>query len=313
MKRSFLLIGATVAAGILGFGLFATAAQQWSHTATADHAEILSIETLPLEGLTLEQDEFLLLADTTPAEIESGHVALSVPCTDEETPETDIDVVAGIAPDVSPVDLEYVEDLSAPEDNRCTFHVTIPEDDEDVTDVAIINTGTETVQFESGHFATISLTTARDGHDDNEDEEDADDTDDDNNTHTFTAELTGDQEVPEVDTDASGDAELEFAEGEDEIEYFIDVQDIVDVTAAHIHMGSEGEVGDVVATLYSDDASGELDGELTSGNLGASQLEGPLEGQEIEDLVDLIEDGEAYVNVHTLENPDGEIRGQLEE
>lgn len=312
MKRSFLLIaGAAVAASILGLGLFATAAQQWSHTATADHAEILSIETLPLEGLTLEQDEFLLLADTTPAEIESGHVAISVPCTDEESPEAEVDVVAGVAPDVTAVELEYVSDLSAPEDNRCTFHVTIPENDEEITDVAIINTGSDTVQFESGHFATISLTTARDGHDDEEDQEDAED-EDDSDTRTFTAELTGDEEVPEVDTDASGDAELEFEEGADGIEYFIDVQDIVDVTAAHIHMGADGENGDVVATLYSEDASGEIDGELASGDLVASDLEGPLEGQEIEDLVELIEDGEAYVNVHTVENPDGEIRGQLE-
>ena len=306
MNRNLLLIaGAAITASVLAFGLLATAIQR-SPAATADHAEILSIETLPLEGLSLEPNEFLLLADTTPAEIESGHVALSVPCTDGDTPETDIAVVVGIAPDVTAVDLEYVSDLSAPEDNRCTFHVTIPENSEDITDVAIINTGAATIQFESGHFATISLTTAR-----ADDDEDDDDTDEDE--RRFTADLTGDQEEPEVDTDASGDAELEFQEGDDEIEYFIDVQDIVDVTAAHIHEGSEGEVGDIVATLYSDSGSGEIDGELTSGQLDASDLEGPLAGQEIDDLVQLIEDGAAYVNVHTTENPDGEIRGQLDE
>ena len=306
MNRNLLLIaGAAITASVLAFGLLATAIQR-SPAATADHAEILSIETLPLEGLSLEPNEFLLLADTTPAEIESGHVALSVPCTDGDTPETDIDVVAGIAPDVTPVELEYVGDLSAPEDNRCTFHVTIPENSEDVTDVAIINTGAATVQFESGHFATISLTTAR-----ADDEDEDDDTDEDE--RRFTADLTGDQEEPEVDTDAFGDAELEIQEGDDEIEYFVDVRDIIDVTAAHIHEGAEGEVGDIVATLYSDSASGEIDGELTSGVLDASDLEGPLAGQDIDDLVQLIDDGEAYVNVHTTANPDGEIRGQLDE
>ena len=308
MNRNLLLIaGATIAASVLAFGLFATALQR-SPAATADHAEVLSIETLPLEGLSLEPNEFLLLADTTPAEIESGHVALSVPCTDGDTPETDIDVVAGIAPDVTPVILEYVGDLSAPEDNRCTFHVTIPENSEDITDVAIINTGAATVQFDSGHFATISLTTARD---DDDDGDDHDGTDEDE--RRFTAELTGDQEVPEVATDASGDAELEFQEGDDEIDFFVDVQDIVDVTAAHIHSGAEGEEGDIVATLYSESASGEIDGKLVSGELDSSDLEGPLAGQDIDDLVQLIEDGEAYVNVHTIENPDGEIRGQLAE
>jgi hypothetical protein len=278
----------------------------------ADDADILAIETIPLEGLSLEQDEFLLLADTTPAEIEPGHVALSVPCTDGDTPETNIDVVAGIAPDVSPVELEYVADLSAPEDNRCTFHVTLPEGSEDITDVAIINTGSGIVEFESGHFATISLTAATAGNDD-DDDEDVDDDQDDNDERTFTADLSGDQEVPEVETDASGDAELTFIEGDDEIEYFVDVQNIVDVTAAHIHEGQEGEEGDIVATLYDDSASGEIDGELASGTLVASDLEGPLSGQEIDDLVEMIEDGEAYVNVHTVEYPDGEIRGQLED
>jgi hypothetical protein len=311
MKRSIIMIaGATIAAGILAFGLFANATLQ-SSPAVADHADILSIETVPLEGLSLEQDEFLLLADTTPAEIESGHVALSVPCTDGDPPETNIDVVAGITPDVSPADLEYVADLSAPEDNRCTFHVTLPEGSEDITDVAIINTGSGIVEFESGHFATISLTAATAGNDD--DDEDVDDDQDDNDERTFNADLAGDQEVPEVDTDASGDAELTFIEGEDEIEYFVDVQNIVDVTAAHIHEGQEGEEGDIVATLYDESASGKIDGELASGTLVASDLEGPLSGQDIEDLVELIEDGEAYVNVHTAEFPDGEIRGQLED
>jgi hypothetical protein len=315
MRRNFFVVGGVGAAAfILLFGLFATA-QQWSPAATADHAEIITIETVPLEGLSLEPDEFILLADTTPAEIESGHVAVSIPCTDGDTPESDIDVVAGIAPDVQGVELEYVSDLSDPDDNRCTFHVDLPESDEDITDVAIINSGDAIVEFESGHFATISLTTAR--ADDEDDDEDTDDVDDDDNGNgderTFTASLTGENEVPEVDTNASGDAEVTFEEGDDEAQYFVDVQDIVDVTAAHIHMGAEGENGDIVVTLYDDSASGEIDGELASGDIVASDLEGPLDGQEIEDLIELIEDGEAYVNVHTNDNPDGEIRGQLEE
>ena len=40
-------------------------------------------------------------------------------------------------------------------------------------------------------------------------------------------------------------------------------------------------------------------------------MKGPLAGKRISDLIKLIEDGKAYVNVHTDQNPDGEIRGQL--
>jgi hypothetical protein len=298
-RNSLLTIGAVIAAGILAFGLLATVAQQWSQTATADHAEILSIDTLPLEGLSLDAGEFLLLADTTPALIESGHVAMNVPCSpDDDTPQTDIAVVAGVAPDVSPLESEFVADLSNPDDNKCTFHVSFPEDDEDITDVAIINTGDATVEFESGNFATVSLTTTN-GHDDENVEE-----------REFRADLSGENEVPAVDTEASGEFEMVLDEDGETVEYELTVEDIEGVTAAHIHMGSEGENGDIVVPLETD---GLNDGETAEGTFDADDFEGPLDGQEMSDLIQLIEDGEAYVNVHTEENPDGEIRGQLEE
>jgi hypothetical protein len=41
-------------------------------------------------------------------------------------------------------------------------------------------------------------------------------------------------------------------------------------------------------------------------------LEGPLKGKSVEgDLIKAIQNGEAYVNVHTTDHPDGAIRGQL--
>ena len=308
MKRNTLVIaGAIVTAGILAFSLLATSAL--SPAAVADHAEILTIDTVPLQGLGLDEGEFIILADTTPALIESGHVAMNVPCDPDDDdsgdiPQTDIGVVAGVA-DASPLDAEYVEDLSSPEDNKCTFQVSFPEDDEDITDVAIINTGNDTIEFESGNFATISLTTARD-HDDDEDDDQDDDNGDDRDERTFRATLSGDEEVPEVDTNASGEFEMELNSDEDELDYELDVDDIVDVTAAHIHMGEEGENGDIVVTLEEDD-------DRSEGTITEDDLEGPLDGEGLSELIELIEDGEAYVNVHTDENPDGEIRGQLEE
>ncbi|MCI0559671.1 MAG: CHRD domain-containing protein [Nitrososphaera sp.] len=305
-KSSVIVMGAIVVAGILAFSLLATAAQQML-TATATNAKVLTIETVPLEGLSLDEGEFLLLADTTPAEIGSGHVALSIPCEGEqESPETDIDLLAGVAPDLNVVELDYVSDLSDPSQNRCTFHMTIPEADEQITDVAIIN-NVGTVQFESGHFATISLTTAEDKKVDEAGVEGV------AGARTFSASLTGGEEVPEVDTNASGNAELIFDEDADEFAFVIDVQDIVDVNAAHIHTGAAGEEGDIVATLFDDSIVGEFGGELASNNITSSDLEGPLSGENLDSLIALIENGEAYVNVHTDTFPDGEIRGQLEE
>jgi hypothetical protein len=71
-------------------------------------------------------------------------------------------VVAGVAPDLSPVELEFIAELSDPEDN-CLYHVDIPEnEDDEVTDIAIINPGDKTVKFGSGNFATISITEVSD-------------------------------------------------------------------------------------------------------------------------------------------------------
>jgi CHRD domain len=36
-----------------------------------------------------------------------------------------------------------------------------------------------------------------------------------------------------------------------------------------------------------------------------------LAGKQISDLVDLMKNGGAYVNIHTQENQNGEIRGQI--
>ncbi len=61
--------------------------------------------------------------------------------------------------------------------------------------------------------------------------------------------------------------------------------------------------------------SGTGGGGSTSTSVGgtstSADLIGPLAGKQVADLIRLIEDGKAYVNVHTHQNSNGEIRGQL--
>jgi hypothetical protein len=54
-----------------------------------------------------------------------------------------------------------IEFLSSPEDN-CLFHADIPNNSDEVTDIAIINTGDEKVEFKSGNVATLSITEEED-------------------------------------------------------------------------------------------------------------------------------------------------------
>lgn len=43
----------------------------------------------------------------------------------------------------------------------------------------------------------------------------------------------------------------------------------------------------------------------------SAKFKGPLAGKQLSDLINMINNGEAYVDVHTRANPKGEIRGQL--
>jgi hypothetical protein len=129
----------------------------------------------------------------------------------------------------------------------------------------------------------------------------------------FDAILVGAFEVPPVQSNASGFAELETEEGSDNMEYGIIVVNIANVTQAHIHQGNNSTAGPVIAPLFNASTpTGPIIGDLTEGSITSADLMGPLQGQELSDLITLMENGQAYVNVHTEQNPDGEIRGTIE-
>ncbi len=75
-------------------------------------------------------------------------------------------------------------------------------------------------------------------------------------------------------------------------------------------MGAPGENGPVVATLYAD-PGGAAGTVRVAANLRSADLMGPLEGAPVSALWELIEDREAYVNVHTVDHGSGELRGNF--
>jgi hypothetical protein len=126
----------------------------------------------------------------------------------------------------------------------------------------------------------------------------------------FTAELSGANEVPSVESEGEGVAIVNLSrEG---IRYKLAVENIDEVTQAHIHIGAPGENGPVVAFLFGFvDGGVTIDGVLARGTITEADLVGPLAGQPLSALVEAIRSGNAYVNVHTVDHPAGEIRGQL--
>jgi CHRD domain len=122
----------------------------------------------------------------------------------------------------------------------------------------------------------------------------------------ITLNLTGSEEVPPVETEATG--VVEFGLDLESIPYSINATNIEGVTAGHIHFGKAGENGPVVVTLFKYDTP--MNEVSETGTITAELLEGPLEGKQISDLITAGSNGTLYINVHTEENPNGEIRGQ---
>ena len=126
----------------------------------------------------------------------------------------------------------------------------------------------------------------------------------------FSAHLSGDQEVPPVQTNASGTAW--FKSNGDKFEFELNVTDLQGITMAHIHNGKQGEIGPPVLPLYKSESPTILmNGKLASGNITANMLEGPMASKQIANLNTAMKNSETYVNIHTQQNPNGEIRGQI--
>jgi hypothetical protein len=127
----------------------------------------------------------------------------------------------------------------------------------------------------------------------------------------FKAKLKGDNEVPPVSAIAEGKVKLKVKESN--IKFKLNITGISDATAAHIHQGKSGQNGEPVVDLLAIGYKAKTqNGVYINGSIVDSSLIGPMKGMTISDLVSSMNDGNNYVNVHTQENPDGEIRGQLE-
>lgn len=136
--------------------------------------------------------------------------------------------------------------------------------------------------------------------------------------------LSGENQVSEaVDSTGVGAASFQLGTDGSELRYGLVVSAIEDVTQAHIHVGGADENGPVVAFLYgAEDDEGNFTGPrqtgvtesglLAEGTITDDDLVGPLEGASLDELVARLREGDAYVNVHTVQNPAGEIRAQIE-
>ncbi|MGI8314177.1 CHRD domain-containing protein [Halobacillus mangrovi] len=135
----------------------------------------------------------------------------------------------------------------------------------------------------------------------------------------FIAKLKGRNEVPPVDTNAFGVAKFIANKHCTKIKFHLEVEDIKNFVQAHIHFGNRKENGPVLVFLFGADLMTleEQNGITTRrgvvrGVITSKDIEDNNVGvKDIRDLLKLMEKELTYVNVHTEQNPGGEIRGQI--
>ncbi|CAN5615187.1 hypothetical protein BH23THE1_BH23THE1_10040 [soil metagenome] len=129
----------------------------------------------------------------------------------------------------------------------------------------------------------------------------------------FNATLSGQNVVPIVqDTQAKGIAEFRVNSQMDSIDYSVSVRDIDQVMTSYVQLGTPGVNGPIILTLYrADSPTGPISGLLAEETIIAGELGGPMEGKSIQDLVNAMNNGNAYVSINTASFPNGEIRGEI--
>lgn len=156
---------------------------------------------------------------------------------------------------------------------------------------------------------------------------DADDDDD----HAFRALLSGAQEVTPPDapatpslgvaTNTAAQVRVEFSRNLSNFRFRLNVRNGRRVTQAHLHCGRPGQNGPVVVFLAALNPDGaDVNGAFAQGTrrnehieVGAEACE-TLIGRPVRNIASLAgaaRDGLIYANVHTIDNPAGEVRGQL--
>jgi hypothetical protein len=139
----------------------------------------------------------------------------------------------------------------------------------------------------------------------------------------FVAPLSGDEEVPARDTLGVGVATFKLSDDGAALLCKINVANIDNVVAAHIHCGAFGVNGPVGVTLFGGAAGGGVfNGTLAEGTITAADTINACGWTDLASVLAAIESGNTYVNVHTNDGvappntgpgdfPGGEIRGQI--
>jgi hypothetical protein len=148
-----------------------------------------------------------------------------------------------------------------------------------------------------------------------------------NNSNNLRASLAGENEVPSVNTVASGMLQVQVAHDQQSFNYTLTFSGLQGtVTQSHIHIAQKAVNGSIVIWLCQTATNpapvgapptcpaggGTVTGTVTSADvIAGSTASQQLKAGDLADALRLMREGFAYANVHSSLSPGGEIRGQI--
>lgn len=159
---------------------------------------------------------------------------------------------------------------------------------------------------------------------------------------SFRTDLVGEAEVPPIFSESTGSALI--AGNDSSLKYQINVTSLDKVTGVSLYKGDDSENGQVlVSLLNSTEPSGLVEGKLVEGTINSSSILAPLANlttnvtlnlpapgnmtnltsasgnmtsqaapvSKLEALIGLMNQNMTYINIHTSQFPEGELRGTL--
>lgn len=118
------------------------------------------------------------------------------------------------------------------------------------------------------------------------------------------------------DAPVLGNAEFQLSPDRTALHYKLTVNGLEDITMAHLHLGSVGDLSTPAAWLYPPSPPpkvipGPFSGVLAEGEITARDLIGPFRGAPLSQLIEAMQSEAVFVNIHAKRFAAGEICGQL--
>src|ERR1051325_3097391 len=126
----------------------------------------------------------------------------------------------------------------------------------------------------------------------------------------FRAKLDANNEIPPVDSKASGHATFKIKN--DSIKSKVNITGITDISGAQIFAGKIGQNTDPIVDLLKTGEKTESSGGVAiTGNFTASDLEGSMKGKDLSELQSAMAANGTFVNIMTTAHPDGDVAGHI--